>query len=284
MKKTVYALAAVLAMASGVSLVSCSDDDNELPTPPEVTGSKVPRPAEVFPAGVPSAVGQAAVTKDASGRVTSIVGGGRTISFLYGADGTQSGRSADYDVLMTVREPGDVEQYYMRLNGSGYVEYVLEMDADDGRPSADEWWFGYNADGQLNHMKRTEGGNEVTEIEYAGGDIVSVTQKSGRETDKHIISYTDTKVTSPMENKGCVMLFDECFGVDIDEMEMAYFAGLLGKAGKHLPVRCDEVGDNEYDTFEWTLNAAGMPTVVKSIEWSPSYPSGSYSSVLTFTW
>lgn len=49
------------------------------------------------------------------------------------------------------------------------------------------------------------------------------------------------------------MLFDPTLGIDMDEMEYAYYAGLLGKATKSLPSSNEE--DGETETFTWTLNS-----------------------------
>ena len=50
------------------------------------------------------------------------------------------------------------------------------------------------------------------------------------------IDYTTDNITAPIENKGCLMLFDEILDVDMDEMIYAYYGGMLGKATKHLPL------------------------------------------------
>lgn len=41
------------------------------------------------------------------------------------------------------------------------------------------------------------------------------------------------------------MLFDPTLGIDMDEMEYAYYAGLLGKATKSLPSSNEEDGETE---------------------------------------
>ena len=61
------------------------------------------------------------------------------------------------------------------------------------------------------------------------------------------------------------MLFGENFGLDSDDVLYAYYAGLLGKATKDLPVK---LVDNKHDTqytqnFSWTLNSAGYPISFK---------------------
>ena len=39
------------------------------------------------------------------------------------------------------------------------------------------------------------------------------------------INYTTGEITVPIENKGCLMLFDTTFDIDMDEMRYAYYAG-----------------------------------------------------------
>ena len=54
------------------------------------------------------------------------------------------------------------------------------------------------------------------------------------------------------------MLFDTTFDIDMDEMRYAYYAGLLGKATKHLPLSSSREGDEEF--FDWSFNTDGFPT------------------------
>ena len=71
------------------------------------------------------------------------------------------------------------------------------------------------------------------------------------------------------------MLFDYTLGIDMDEMQYAYYAGLLGKATKNLPVKLvDNDNENRIDNFTWTLNSNGYPisfkrdlTVAYSFAW-----------------
>ena len=55
------------------------------------------------------------------------------------------------------------------------------------------------------------------------------------------------------------MLFDETLHIDLDQIGIAYYAGLLGKATKNLPVG---YYDPEYDdsySFSWGINENGFP-------------------------
>lgn len=114
-------------------------------------------------------------------------------------------------------------------------------------------------------MLRSEGGNEKTTVKYSDGNIVEVTKVSAEEPSENSvykISYTSKSVPSPIANKGCLMVFDGTFGIDMDEMAYAYYAGLLGKATKNLPVSyVDEDGDESI--FTWAINAQGYPTLLE---------------------
>lgn len=64
-------------------------------------------------------------------------------------------------------------------------------------------------------------------------------------------------------NKGNIMLFNTTFGIDIGAMKYAYYAGLLGKATKNLPVQFIDKNGNKTN-FTWTVNSNGFPTTMTS--------------------
>ncbi len=85
-----------------------------------------------------------------------------------------------------------------------------------------------------------------------------------------------------MANKARIMLFDYTLDVDMDDMNMVYFAGILGKPTKNLPLRLDnEEGD--FEVFDWTIDASGHPTLLKATTYDVNdLPSG--TDTYTFTW
>lgn len=57
------------------------------------------------------------------------------------------------------------------------------------------------------------------------------------------------------------MFFGGGLGIELDDLEYAYYAGMLGKATKHLPIyNLDK--NNDKISFEWTINKGGFPTKV----------------------
>jgi len=234
----------LMAVLVSVSFAACSDDDDDNGG----NGGKV-NTSSVFTAGLPKSVAGMSMTYNSDGTLASISDGGTRASFEYGS---ATRAVADNAVRMTIYEDGEVfATCDLLLNASGFVKSCTETCDGD----VDTWDFGYNNDGQLNYMKRSEGGNEVTSITYQNGNIVKAKTVSEDDGDQNecSISY------SSQENKGGIMLFDATLGIDMDEMEYAYYAGLLGKATKNLPKsNVDEEG--ETTTFTWTLNDSGLPT------------------------
>lgn len=47
------------------------------------------------------------------------------------------------------------------------------------------------------------------------------------------IEYTSETQANGLENKGCIMLFDKTIDIELDELDLAYYAGLLGHATKN---------------------------------------------------
>ena len=116
-------------------------------------------------------------------------------------------------------------------------------------------------------MVRSEGGSETTTVTYQDGDIAKVVQES--KFDDCSTSSTIEYGTEKIENKGSVMLFDEMLCIDMDEMGLAYFAGLLGKPTSHLPQSNKSIDYSSggykittYKTFSWSLDANRLPVSV----------------------
>lgn len=284
-------IACLATMALTIS--SCSDEKDEPtlePTPGEETAKVDPK--TVFSEGLPKGVGDMVITTNAEGLVTKIVDDDVVTTFDYNGSAQTKSRATitiptDYDMVINVNDDGDDYVFYATLNDMGYITYAYEVEVgndDDGTDTAEEWWFKYNANGQLIEMKRTEGNNEVTTMEYdSNGDIVKVTCKDDDGDDSECtILYTDATHSSPIANKSGIMLYDYSLRVDMDEMAPAYFAGLLGKGTTNLPLSAKEVQDDttEY-TFTWTLNSNQMPTKFESVAKSQW---GDYTDTIDIKW
>ena len=222
------------------------------------------------------------ISQNKDGLVTSITTDeGKKAVFEY-FPGTRAEASINSARITVTDENGDVTELNLQLNSDGYVKYCKSID-HAGTPDADEftWEMEYDTEGHLIEMRRSESDGELTKITYKDGNVVATSTQSfldydgedingdGKIDNNYIwpdteIYYTTDEITTPIENKGCLMLFDELLDVDMDEMIYAYYGGmLLGTATKHLPLRMhapyahDSFSD--YD-FKWTLNSNGYPT------------------------
>lgn len=271
-------LAMGLVPLMGLSLSSCSDDDD--PKEPGNTGE--PTTENVFTEGLPANVDGAAFTTNEKGQLTKIVDGTSNITFEYGS--FTPSRATNFTVLMKSRDtayPDEGSDIYMEINKQGFVSYAYQVYLDDD--DADEWWFEYNNDGQLTRLKRTESGDDF-KITYTNGDITKVVQDDeDGDHREYTITYTNSEYKTTVANKGSLMLFDDFFQIDMDEMGIAYFAGLLGKSTKNLPMgytKSNKYSDGTTSTgsesYNWTFNTNNLPTKF----WIGDY----VSEAVTFAW
>lgn len=162
------------------------------------------------------------------------------------------------------RNPQEQDITTLFLNSDGAVEKAKCVSSD----GTEEWYeFSYNSDRQLNYMKRydEDGDIEITNMKYDNGSLVEVNEDDG---DTFYMTYTSEDMLTPIANKaGLMYKCDIIWGIDLDEFNFAYLAGLLGKAPAYLPIttRVYEEG-YEYETYynEWKLDNNDIPTVLIS--------------------
>lgn len=269
MKTIRFSGMALMAILLSVGFTACSsdnDDDNN------GGGNGKASASSVFTGGLPKSVAGMSLTYNSDGTLASITNGGERVSFEYGS-GTRA--VAANTVRMTIYDEDEMyASFDMTLNSNGYVKSATETNYDEG--DVETWEFGYNSDGQLNYMKRSEGGNEVTNITYSNGNIVKTKMVSEDDLEDEgfecSITYGETL------NKGCIMLFDATLGIDMDEMAYAYYAGMLGKPTKNLPKSSID-GNGYTTTFTWSLNDSGLPTKL-----TVTYNNGYNSEDCFFEW
>lgn len=275
MKKSIRLVLFVITLGCS-ALISCGNDNKTIEPDKPTTPTEV-NPLNVFTGGVPLSYGEYNILKNVKGQVSAIQAnnGDEKITFEYMESTSNNANTPN--VVMTLESKDEKLVLNLFLNKEGFVKHCDETKYHRGDLSRKETWdFTYNNNGQLLSMFRSEG-NERTTIKYEAGNVVSTTEKAvnGTRNKTHKVYYTSQSVPSPIVNKGCIMLFDTTLGIDMDEMQYAYFAGLLGKATKHLPARL--VGnEGEEESFAWHLNASGYPTsMVRSH--APNWTN-------TFTW
>ncbi len=256
----------LLVVLCAVNFTACSDDEDEN----NDTNNGI-NPQKVFVNGMPKQVSDMKITQDASGLVSKIETDDAVAIFKYPTAVTTRAELSNQLVIVELTEDtgGQYEETFifkMEIGSNGFIKHCDETEEDG---DLETWDFTYTAEGNLLSMKRSEGGNETTTITYKDGDIIKASTVSADEPEVssiYTIDYTSNTVTTPIENKGCLMFYDETLGIDMDEMWFAYYAGLLGKATKHLPLKLTYESEfNPYEditNFTWTLNANGLPTLL----------------------
>ncbi|WP_314662698.1 DUF4595 domain-containing protein [Prevotella aurantiaca] len=262
MKRLSYLGCLVAIALSTTTMTACGETTEE--TIIENSSANVSEGlSRIFTTGMPKVVNGYTIARNEQGQVYLMKKsrGRDKVIFEYKAANLANTNAPD--VVMTVTDDDDKKVYNLFLNNNGYIRHCDEIEYERGEsPKRQVWDFEYNAAGQLSKVVSSEDGYETTTITYRDGNIVRtsvVSGMSGIEKDRHDIFYTSNTVATPILNKGNVMFFDDTFDIDIEELQYAYYAGLLGKATKHLPIRSiDE--KNEVSTFRWTLDSNGYPT------------------------
>ena len=259
-----------IALGAAIALTACSKNSDG-PDGGEDKGKVEVNPTKVFVNGMPKIVDGSVFTRDFKGRLSSIYNREENVLIAFAYTSSILGTKHVPNVVMTVTDADERTVYNLFLNKDGFVKYCDEIDYEEkgNNPKTTTWNFEYNSDGQLIKAVQSKDGVKTSStIAYNDGDAVetvTMSEKDGKETDHYRIYYTSKKVTLPIENRGCIMSFDVALGLDLDHLHGAYYAGMLGKATKHLPIyNMDK--DNDKTTFDWTFNNNGFPTkiVVKS--------------------
>lgn len=288
--------ASMLSAALCLGFTACSDDDENENGEGGGSTVTVVKPSEVFKGGLPKSAAGMSITQNKEGLVTSIIGeDGEEAVFEYFFAETKADATKDRAKITVTDDEGDVTELNLQLNSNGYVEYCNSIDhAGTSDASEFTWEMKYDADGHLIEMRRSEGSGELTKITYKDGDAVKtstsymgggdmngdgVLDGNDEREDGAIIDYTTGEIATPIDNKGCLMMFDELLDVDMDEMIYAYYGGMLGKATKHLPLAMRDADDTsvELSNYKWTLNSDGYPTQLLIIDWGNE-------KKYTFTW
>ena len=268
MKKTItiaLLTAAVIGATSFFSSCSIKNDDDSdwiidrRPDPVTIDLSKV------FTNGTPKEVDSMTIQTDERGLVTSIKTKDEMVSFKY--FNTKTRAIVIPNVVMKVERNGDTTFYRMYLNNNGFVRGCMIEQKENTKE--DTWRFTYNDNDQLINIIHSADDYKKFTLTYKDSNISEietttiVSQTTTRKKDTCKVAYTSTATPTPIVNKGNIMLFNATFGIDIGAMKYAYYAGLLGKATKNLPVQLIDKSGNK-NNFTWTVNSNGFPTAMTS--------------------
>ena len=266
MKKTItiaLLTAAVIGATSFFSSCSNKNDDDWIiegwPDPVTIDLSKV------FTNGMPKEADSMTIQTDDRGLVTGIKTKDETVSFKY--NNTKTRAIVIPNVFMKVERNGETTVYRMYLNNNGFVRECMKEHNENIKE--DTWRFTYNDNDQLINIIHSADDYKEFTLTYKDSNISEietktiVSQTTTRKKDTCKVAYTSDTTPAPIVNKGNIMLFNTTFGIDIGAMKYAYYAGLLGKATKNLPVQLIDKSGNKTN-FTWTVNSNGFPTSMTS--------------------
>ena len=275
--RKLFQLALMVTLTAGIAMMtSCSKDNSDEPEQKMVNGTDV-NPRNVFPLGLPKKISENVLTLNAKGQLIQLAepNDDERITFEY--KDVALGSTQAPQVILTETDEPDKHVYELYLNRDGFVTHAKETHySNDHIIGKATWDFAYNADNQLKDVKCSADKKHIV-LEYQNGNVVkTTTTAAGKPTEVTTITYA-TASTRPIENKTGVMLFGATLDADFDNLEAAYYAGLLGKPSKNLPLQSEKSGDKVI--FKWTLDSNGNPTALDH-----SFSNSSERFSTTFTW
>lgn len=275
--RKLFQLALMVTLTVGTTMMaSCSKDNSDEPEQKMVNGTDI-NPRNVFPLGLPKKISEIVLTLNDKGQLIQLAepNGDERITFEY--KDVALGSTQAPQVILTETDEPDKHVYELYLNRDGFVTHAKETHyRNDHIAGKATWDFAYNADNQLKDVKCSTDKKHIV-LEYQNGNVVkTTTTAAGKPTEVTTITYA-TASTRPIENKTGVMLFGATLDADFDNLEAAYYAGLLGKPSKNLPLQSEKSGNKA--TSKWTLDSNGNPTALDH-----SFSNSSERFRTSFTW
>lgn len=275
--RKLFQLALMVTLTVGIAMMtSCSKDNSDEPEQKMVNGTDV-NPRNVFPLGLPKKISKIVLTLNEKGQLVQFSQPNSNDRATFEYKDVALGSTQAPQVILTETDEPDKYVYELYLNQDGFVTHAKETHySNDQIIGKATWDFAYNADNQLKDVKCSADKKHIV-LEYQNGNVVKTTTTTvGKPTEVTTITYA-TASTRPIENKTGVMLFATTLDADFDNLEVAYYAGLLGKPSKNLPLQSEKSGDKA--TFKWTLDGNGNPTVLNY-----SFSNLSENFRFPFTW
>ena len=275
--RKLFQLALMVTLTAGTAmLASCSKDNSDEPEQKMVNGTDV-NPRNVFPLGLPKKISENVLTLNEKGQLVQFSEPNSNDRATFEYKDVALGSTQAPQVILTETDEPDKHVYELYLNRDGFVTHAKETHyRNDHIAGKATWDLAYNADNQLKDAKCSTDKKHIV-LEYQNGNVVkTTTTAAGKPTEVTTITYA-TASTRRIENKTGVMLFATTLDADFDNLEVAYYAGLLGKPSKNLPLQSEKSGNKA--TFKWTLDGNGNPTVLNY-----SFSNLSENFRFPFTW
>lgn len=278
--KKINFFASLLAMTLCIGFTSCGDDEGNNG---ENAGT-----GNVFPEGTKrlatmSNNGETTTFTYDGNKLISVKRGNDTnITFDYSGDNVVMTSIYTYTSNNKIQEEKDI--YTLKIDANGFATSGIEEFVDsDGTEKA---YFTFKYDGDHLVAIETTGsfGYDNYKLTWTDGNITKVVNDYKEDSEPVETGTTLSSYATELNTAG--LPFFELVGVDLDDLEYAYYAGLLGKSTKNLLKSTDEEAldpeKGEKCTYVYELNADKYPTKITQ---SYSYNGGSsYDSSTTLTY
>ena len=275
--RKLFQLALMVTLTVGIAMMaSCSKDNSDEPEQKMVNGTDI-NPRNVFPLGLPKKISENVLTLNEKGQLVQFAEPNSNDRATFEYKDVALGSTQAPQVILTETDEPDKHVYELYLNRDGFVTHAKETHYSNNHSVGKATWdFAYNADNQLKDVKCSADKKHIV-LEYQNGNVVKTTTTTVvKLTEVTTITYATASIR-PIENKTGVMLFATTLDADFDNLEVAYYAGLLGKPSKNLPLQSEKSGDKA--TFKWTLDGNGNPTALNH-----SFSNSSERFQISFTW
>lgn len=260
--KKINFFAGFFALLLCVGFTSCDDDDDNNA---EGAGTD-----NVFPEGTK----KVATTNDGYETTTFNYSDGKLISVKSGQNENITFEYSGNAVIMTSVYTGgsQIEKtvYTLNIGSNGFATNGTATYTYGNEKESGNFSFAYSG-GYLTAINTTgEEGYDNYKITWENGNITRVVNeyRFKDEDGEDSGTYTTTATYDGNLNVANISFFDEL--VDLDELEYAYYAGLLGKTTKNLLKSKVETGDSSPYTTNYTyeLDANGYPISITENDYS----------------
>ena len=167
-------------------------------------------------------------------RVNSSTGTSKTYTISYG------------DQIIVNCSNGN--QWTATLESHGFIGTLSYMNE---KGNAEQVTFTYNDNDQLTSVDYGDG--DVFTLTYSDGNLVSMSNYGTTVT----YGY-ESATQGRIQNQGHVMEYHNIYGIDIDDFNLLYYIGALGKSTNDLPMSGTKSGYTT--TGSWTIDNAGRAT------------------------
>lgn len=248
-------------MALCVSFTSCGDDE-------ENNGENAGT-GNVFPGGTK----KLATINYGNETATFTYDGSKLVSVKEGNDQTITFNYTGNTVVMTSIYKDEKEIYTLNIGSNGFATSgTVKLIDNDGSEDNASFAFKYDGDRLTEIAVTGDYGYDNYKLTWKDGNITNVVNEY-QEDNYPVKTNTNTSTYDTELNTAGLSFFEEV-GTDVDELEYAYYAGLLGKSTKNLLKSTDD-GDGYVYSYTYELSTDNYPTKISE---SYSYNGGSSSS------